>query len=169
MLKFKIFEIPEEQSEKTFELGSDELDLGELAFRGGMVHIEFYRTLHFVRTQFTVDAKVELICDRSLEAFDYEVHQDYEVLFKAEQVEESADENGAVRNYDHASKQIDLEQDVRDTILLNLPTKKLHPRFLDEDGNPKEVLNEQFGDIPEDEEDQIDPRWEKLKELKEQR
>lgn len=169
MLKFKIFEIPEEQSERTIGLGSDELDLGDLAFRGGTVHIEFYRTLHFVRTQFTVNAKVELICDRSLDAFEYEVQQDYEVLFKAEQVEESADENGAVRNYDHASKQIDLEQDVRDTILLNLPTKKLHPRFLDEEGNPKEILNEQFGDIPEDEEDQIDPRWEKLKELKEQR
>jgi uncharacterized metal-binding protein YceD (DUF177 family) len=169
MLKFKIFEIPEEQSEKTVELGSEELDLGDLAFKGGKVHIEFYRTLHFVRTQFTVDAKVELICDRSLDAFNYEVDQNYEVLFKAEEVEESADENGAVRNYDHTSKQIDLEQDVRDTILLNLPTKKLHPRFLDEEGNPKEVLNEQFGDIPEDEEDQVDPRWEKLKELKEQR
>lgn len=167
MLKFKIFEIPEEQSEKTIELGSDVLDLGSLAFKSGMVHIEFYRTLHFVRTQFTVDAIVELICDRSLVAFDHEVHQDYEVLFKAEEVEESADENGAVRNYDHASKQIDLEQDVRDTILLNLPTKKLHPRFLDKEGNPKEVLNEQFGDIPEDEEDRIDPRWEKLKDLKE--
>lgn len=167
MLKFKIFEIPEEQSEKTVELGSDELDLGNLTFKNGMVHIEFYRTLHFVRTQFSVDATVELICDRSLDAFDYDVHQNYEVLFKAEEIEESADENGAVRNYDHASQQIDLEQDVRDTILLNLPTKKLHPRFLDEDGNPKEVLNKQFGDIPDEEEDQIDPRWEKLKDLKE--
>jgi uncharacterized metal-binding protein YceD (DUF177 family) len=166
MLKFKIFEIPEEQSEKTIKLDSEEFDLGDITFKGGSIHIDFYRTLHFVRTQFTVDAKLELICDRSLEAFDYDVHQNYEVLFKAEEVEESADENGAVRNYDHASKQIDLEQDVRDTILLNLPTKKLHPRFLDEDGNPKEVLNEQFGDIPEDDEEQIDPRWEKLKDLK---
>jgi len=66
-----------------------------------------------------------------------------------------------------SSKQIDLEQDVRDTILLNLPTKKLHPRYLDEDGNPKEVLNEQFGDIPDEDEETIDPRWEKLKDLKE--
>lgn len=167
MLKFKIFEIPEGQSETTVELGSDELDLGDFTFKGGSVYIEFYRTEHFVRTQFTVDATLELVCDRSLDAYDYDVHQDYEVLFKAEEVEESADENGAVRNYDHASKQIDLEQDMRDTILLNLPTKKLHPRFLDEDGNPKEVLNEQFGDIPDEDEDRIDPRWEKLKDLKE--
>lgn len=167
MLKFKIFEIPEEQSEKTFDLGSEELDLGDLTFNGGSIHIDFYRSLHFVRAQFTIDTILELICDRSLEVFDYEVHQNYEVLFKQEEVEESVDEHGAVRNYDHASQQIDLEQDVRDTILLNLPAKKLHPRFLDEDGNPLEVLNEQFGDIPDDDEDQIDPRWEKLKDLKE--
>ncbi|HBX66879.1 MAG: hypothetical protein CL670_11250 [Balneola sp.] len=166
MLKFKIFEIPEEQSEKNIELDSEELDLGDITFKGGSIHIDFYRTQQFVRTQFTVDAAVELICDRSLDSFDHEVHQNYEVLFKAEEVEESADENGAIRNYDHTSKQIDLEQDVRDTILLNLPTKKLHPRFLDEDGNPEEVLNEQFGDIPDEDEEQIDPRWEKLKDLK---
>jgi uncharacterized metal-binding protein YceD (DUF177 family) len=165
MLKFKIFEIPEEQSEKTVELGTDELDLGDITFKGGSVHIEFYRSLHFIRTQFTVTATIELTCDRSLDAYDYTLDQDYEVLFKAEDIEESADENGAVRNYDNASQQIDLGQDVRDTILLNLPTKKLHPRFLDNDGNPKEYLDEKFGDIPDDEE-RIDPRWEKLKDLK---
>ncbi|MDZ7806748.1 MAG: DUF177 domain-containing protein [Gracilimonas sp.] len=167
MLKFKIFEIPEGQSERTVDLGKDDLDLGDLAFKGGEIHLEFHRTLHFVRAQFEVDVNVELTCDRSLDTYDHKVDQKYEVLFKAEEIEESADENGAVRNYDHASKQIDLEQDVRDTILLNLPIKKLHPRYLDEDGNPKEVLNEQFGDIPDEDEENIDPRWEKLKDLKE--
>lgn len=167
MLRFKIFEIPDGKSEKNIEISSDELDLEDITFKGGSIHIEFYKTQHFVRTQFSFDGEVELICDRSLDPFDYEVHQNYEVLFKAEDVEESADENGAVRNYDQSSQVIDLEQDVRDTILLDLPTKKLHPRFLDKDGNPKEVLNKQFGDIPDEDEDQIDPRWEKLKKLKE--
>lgn len=167
MFRFKIFELPEGQSNKTLELDADALDLGEdVTFKGGVLEIDFYRTEQFIRAQFEVEATVELICDRSLDAFDHKVHQNYEVLFKADEIEESADENGAVRSYDHASQQIDLEQDVRDTILLNLPTKKLHPRFLDENGNPKEVLNEQFGDIPDEDEDQIDPRWEKLKDLK---
>lgn len=167
MFRFKIFELPEEQSEKRLDLEPGALELSEdFTFKGGILDIDFYRTEHFIRAQLDIDVTVELICDRSLDAFDHKVHQQYEVLFKADDVEESADENGAVRNYDHASQQIDLEQDVRDTILLNLPTKKLHPRFLDEDGNPKEVLNEQFGDIPEDDEEHIDPRWEKLKDLK---
>ncbi|MEX0721854.1 MAG: DUF177 domain-containing protein [Balneolaceae bacterium] len=167
MLKFKIFEIPEGRSERTLELNSDEFDLGDILYKGGKLNIEFYRTPHFIRTQFNIDATVELVCDRSLSNFDYKVDQNYEVLFKAENIDESADENGAIRNYDHSSQQIDLEQDVRDTILLNLPAKKLHPRFLDDEGNPKEILNEKFGDIPDEDEEQIDPRWEALKNLKE--
>lgn len=166
MLKFRIFEIPEGQSEKTLELNSEELDLGETKLKDGTIHIEFNRTLHFIRTKFEIDAMVELICDRSLEPFEYDVHQKYEVLFKAEAIEESADENGAIRNYDHANKQIDLEQDVRDTILLNLPTKKLHPRYLDEEGNPKEAFNEKFGDVSDTDEEKTDPRWDALKDLK---
>ncbi|MDR9415041.1 MAG: DUF177 domain-containing protein [Gracilimonas sp.] len=167
MFRFKIFELPEEQSEKSLELKVDAIDLGDqVTFAGGMLNIQFYRTPQFIRAQFEVNATVELTCDRSLDNFDHELDQQYEVLFKTDDIEESADENGAVRNIDHTSQEIDLEQDVRDTILLNLPAKKLHPRYLDEDGNPKEVLHKKFGDIPEDDEDQIDPRWEKLKDLK---
>jgi len=166
MLKFKIFEIPEGQSKRSVQLGNEDLELGELPFKGGTIEIEFSRTIQFVRAKLHINAFVEVICDRSLDAFDYEVDKTYEVLFKAEQVEESADENGAIRNYDHKSKQIDLEQDVRDTLLLELPVKKLHPRFLDQDGNPIEYFNQNFGDIPEEDDDKIDPRWEVLKELK---
>ncbi|MFN1834056.1 DUF177 domain-containing protein [Balneola sp. MJW-20] len=166
MLNFKIFEIPEGRSERSVELSSDDLDLGDIPLKEGKVDISFYRTEHFVQTEFHVHAVVGLICDRSLDAFDYTVDQDFEVLFKAEEVEESSDVNGAIRNYDHGNRQIDLEQDVMDTILLNLPTKKLHPRFLDENGEPKEFTEQQFGKSEEDEE-AIDPRWEKLKDLKE--
>ncbi|MEX0609170.1 MAG: DUF177 domain-containing protein [Balneolaceae bacterium] len=166
MLKFKIFEIPDEKSERIVELDSDEFDLGDITMKSGKLFIKFYRTLHFIRAQFNIEATVELVCDRSLSNFDYNVNQDYEVLFKAEPIEESADANGAIRNYDHSSKQIDLEQDVRDTILLNLPAKKLHPRFLDKEGNPKEILNEKFGDVSDNDEERIDPRWEALKDLK---
>lgn len=166
MLKFKIFEIPEGQSKRNLNLSSEELDLGNVLFQNGAIEIEFYRTLNFIRTKFTVHATVELVCDRSLEAFDFTVNQNYEVLFKAQHIEESADELGAIRNFDQTNMQIDLGQDVRDTILLNLPTKKLHPRFLDEDGNPAEALTVKFGETAAGDDDSIDPRWAALKELK---
>lgn len=166
MLKFKIFEIPEGNSQRTVELKSDDLELEEVPFNGATIKIDFYRTLQFIQVKFELTADIKLTCDRSLDKFDHKIETKYEVLFKAEKVEESADENGSIRNIDVYSKQIDLEQDVLDTIMLNLPVKKLHPRFLDEDGNPKEFVNEQFGEHSEEDEETIDPRWEALKELK---
>ena len=166
MLKFKIFEIPEGQSQRTVQLQPEDLNLGDVPFKRGSVKIEFYKTVEFIRTNFSISATVELICDRSLDMFEHQVEKDYEVLFKTEKVAESADENGATRNLDTKYQQIDLEQDVRDTILLVLPVKKLHPRFLDQDGKPKEFFSQQFGNTLEEDEDYIDPRWEALKELK---
>lgn len=164
MLKFKIAEIPDGSSSKSYDLNPDDLDLGDESFKGGSINFEFTRNDHFIRVNFSTDVVVELICDRSLEQFDYVVQKEYEVLFKAEPTEEQADEYGAVRNYDYVANTVDLEEDVRDTIMLSLPIKKLHPRFLDEHGQPKEFIKEQFG--ASDDEDFVDPRWEALKKLK---
>ena len=166
MFKFKIFEIPDGLSTRTIEMKPDTLDLDEVSLNTGTLAIEFDKTLHFIRTKLHIDAEVTLVCDRSLDEFDYKVDQDYEVLFKDDIEEESTDENGAVRKIDHASKQIDIEQDVLDTILVNLPAKKLHPRFLDENGNPLDYETEKFGEPDDEEEGAIDPRWAALKDLK---
>ena len=166
MFSFKIFEIPEGRSERTLELNRNDLDLGDTPFKGGRIYIQFDRSLHFIRTKLDIDVDVELVCDRSLDVFDYTVKQPYDILFNAEKIEESADENGALRNFDHGSKQINIEQDVRDTILVSLPVKKLHPRYLDENGNPKEFEDRRFGSVEDENSDGIDPRWEALKDLK---
>tara|TARA_R110000868_G_scaffold37111_9_gene131485 strand:- start:20247 stop:20753 length:507 start_codon:yes stop_codon:yes gene_type:complete len=167
MFKFKIFEIPEGKSERKLQLKAGVLNLDEVKLKSGTIDIEFNRTLHFIQTKLTFDVIVELICDRSLDTFDFEVNQNYEILFKQEKIEESADENGSIRNIDIASQQIDIEQDVLDTILVSLPAKKLHPRFLDEDGNPIEFQTQQFGESDNDQEgENIDPRWDALKDLK---
>lgn len=167
MFKFKIFEIPEGKSERVLQLTADKLELGEVSLKHGTLQIEFNRTQHFIQAKLTFDLIVQLICDRSLDTFDFQVNQNYDILFKEEKVEEQVDENGSIRNIDVAFKQIDIEQDVLDTILVSLPAKKLHPRFLDENGNPIELLNQKFGESKEDQEgDRIDPRWEALKDLK---
>ncbi len=167
MFKFKIFEIPEGKSERSVQLNKGDLDLGEVSLQSGTIHIDFNRTTHFIQVQLALDISVVLTCDRSLDEYPYQVKTEYQVLFKQEQVEESIDQQTAIRNIDHASKQINIEQDVLDTILVNVPTKKLHPRFLDEDGNPKESFSQTFGESSdENDEDYVDPRWEALKALK---
>ena len=166
MFTFKIFEIPDGKSTRTLDLKPGSIDLGDISLLNGNIDLEFDKGLQFIRVKMRMSATVQLVCDRSLDEFEYSISPDYEILFKEEPVEESADETGAIRNIDHASKQINIEQDVLDTILVNLPAKKLHPRFLDENGNPLDFETEKFGESDDDEEDAIDPRWAALKDLK---
>ncbi|MBO6534978.1 MAG: DUF177 domain-containing protein [Balneolaceae bacterium] len=166
MFTFKIFEIPDGKSQNSIQIQPDSLDLGDVTLKDGKVEIDFDKNPRFIRAELDIEATLELICDRSLESFDYKVNRPYDILFKFDQVEESEDENGAVRSIDHQKNELSIEQDVLDTLLVHLPVKKLHPRFLDEDGNPKEFVAESFGEADEEEKDAIDPRWEALKDLK---
>ena len=166
MFKFKIFEIPDGKSTRTIEMGPESIDLGDVSWINGSIAVDFDKTQHFIRTEFRIEGSATLVCDRSLDEFAYDVDLKYEVLFKTEKVEETVEANGAIRNIDHASKQLDIEQDVLDTILVNLPAKKLHPKFLDENGNPLDFEMEKFGEPDGEDEDAIDPRWEALKKFK---
>lgn len=166
-LTFNIVEIPEGKSTRSVELQEDDLDLVTHPFRGGEIDLEFYRTLHFIRVQFSVRAGVELVCDRSLETFVYPLETDFQVVFKVDVQEETEDENGAVRRFDFSSNTLSIEDEVRDTIVLNIPMQKIHPKFLDEEGQPVAFETKSYGDSEADPEGPaIDPRWEKLKQLK---
>jgi uncharacterized metal-binding protein YceD (DUF177 family) len=166
-LEFNIVEIPEGESRRTVDLIGEDLDLSPYKFQGGRVELLFYKTLHFIRVNFHVDSDVELECDRSLESYIQPIESDYEVVFKVDVKEEKEDENGAVRRFNFNTNTLSIEDEVRDTIFLNIPIKKLHPKYLDEEGNPKEFETKSFGNTqPEEDEEIADPRWEKLKELK---
>jgi len=166
-LEFHIVEIPEGESSKTLVLNPEDLDLSPYSFKGGDIELEFYRALHFIRVNFDVYSDVEVQCDRSLEYFNYPVDASYEVVFKVDVEEESEDENGAVRRFNFSSNTFSIEDEVRDTILLQIPMKTIHPRYLDEDGNPKEFDTKKFGDIDGSKDEEIvDSRWEELKKLK---
>lgn len=167
-LEFNIVEIPEGESEKSLVLEPEDLDLSPYKFKGGQINITFYRALHFIRVNFTVHSEIELECDRSLDLFDYPVDADYEIVFKVDVEEETEDENGAVRRFNFSSNSFSIADEVRDTIILQVPMQKVHPRYLNEDGTPKEFETKAFGKAEEDyeNEEKIDPRWEDLKKLK---
>lgn len=165
-LTFNIVDIPEGQSRRVVELEEEDLDLESHSFRGGSVDLEFYRTLHFIRVDFTVHTGVELVCDRSLKPFVMPVEDDFQVVFKVDVQEETANENGAVRRFDFSSNTLSVENEVRDTIMLNIPMQKIHPDYLDEEGEPRDFETKSFGDVDLSEQSSIDPRWEKLKKLK---
>ncbi|MEX0646699.1 MAG: DUF177 domain-containing protein [Balneolaceae bacterium] len=165
-LKFNLQEIPDGKSTRNVQIVDGELELDEeINLLEAGVQIDFYKTDHFIQTEFSVDALVTLRCDRSLKPFNQEVKGAYQVLYEPDEVEQSETEKGAVRQIPSDELAIDIEKDVRDTIMLALPVRKLHPDFLDSEGNPKEFETQHYGPAPDEE--KIDPRWAELKKLKE--
>lgn len=166
-LTFNLQELPDGESHREVRLEKDELSLGEgMVFSGADVAISFYKTNHFLEIKFQVDAQTELTCDRSLQRFEKNIDGSYHILFEPNPVEESETEKGAVRQIPHGDLKIDITEEVRDTILLNIPVKKIHPQYIDEEGYIKDFETEQFGPEMKDSDDNIDPRWAELKKLK---
>ncbi|MGM0505768.1 MAG: YceD family protein [Bacteroidota bacterium] len=167
-LIFNVQELPEGIHTLVRTLGP--ADLGEtgmdgVRFKSATVEFQFEKSLHFVKTDFTVSAELVLLCDRSLREYEHRVEESYQVLFKPGLEEKSVDVSSAMKPIDEDSLTLDLRQEVRDTILLDLPVRKIHPDYLDDDGKPTEFDVQSFGPEAEPGEDE-DPRWAELKKLK---
>jgi uncharacterized metal-binding protein YceD (DUF177 family) len=168
MLKFYIREIPKGQSSKTVQLEPEDLDLSPYEFKGGSVDFEFERALHFIEVQFTAHADVELVCDRSLRPYIHHMDAEFKVVFKVDVREETETEEAAIRRFNFDTNTFSVADEVRDTIMLNIPIKKVHPDYVNEEGKLKEFETQKYGnpDEPEEREEPMDPRWKKLKQLK---
>jgi uncharacterized metal-binding protein YceD (DUF177 family) len=116
----------------------------------------------FLEVNFDIHGTATLICDRSLEPFEHPIEVRRKVIFKfGDEDEELTDEMVVIRR---DASQLELGQYMYEFISLEVPMKKLHPRFRDDDepGEGKIV----YSSAPDPEEKQTtDPRWDKLKNL----
>jgi len=134
----------------------------------------------FLEADFHIVGTARLICDRSLEPFDYPINMRRKVVFKyGDQDEEITDEIMIIQR---DTAWIELGQYLYEFIALAIPLKKLHPRFQesteDDDGEGRIVYSsggsegtdgdfrDQNQDGDGDPNDDIDPRWNALKKLK---
>lgn len=99
-------------------------------------------------------AIASLICDRTLVTFDQSIKGEYSLLFSPNEEGESEDE---IRLISSTDEELDITDIVRDTLLLAIPARKIAP------GANEAEIPVAFG-APSDED--IDPRWEALKALK---
>ncbi len=122
----------------------------------------------FIEVDFKISGQAKLICDRSLEPFDHQLNIDRKVIFKyGEEPQEVSDEIVIItRDQDS----IDLGQFMYEFIVLSIPIKKLHPDLRNEDEDESDVRivysTSTENEKKEKKEEDIDPRWEKLKKLK---
>lgn len=139
------------------------------------VLLDLEKSETLLKLDFHIQGKLELECDRSLELFDFPFEVDKTLILKLGDYNEPLSDEMEVIHRD--TQTINIAQYVYEFIGLAIPMKKLHPRFQqdalegledeEEDDNSTFVYSSESSDGTEQpDEENIDPRWQKLKNLK---
>jgi uncharacterized protein len=135
----------------------------ELVERGSLhakVHLDKRETM--IEARFNIKGTIQLICDRSLDPYEQAVEVEKVMVFKyGHQEMELSDEIVLITR---ETAQLDLGQYIYEFVALEVPIKKLHPRFEQEENNTEDGLI--YSSENKEEENTTDPRWDALKKLK---
>ena len=162
MISFRYNEIPKGVSDEQLEVEAEALGVEDSGINRVRIQLKFNKQDDNLRIQCQLNAFATLTCDRSLDRYETMLESTYEVVFQHDVQDEREELSGTLRKLDPSRNVIDITRELRDTILLSIPVKKLHPRYI-EDGEITE-FEASFGD--KEKESGHDPRWDALTELK---
>jgi uncharacterized metal-binding protein YceD (DUF177 family) len=128
--------------------------------------VELDKSAIMIQIQLKIEGHLNLICDRSLEEFEFPIRIHEKLIYKFSDHSEDLGDN--LFFLDRKEPKLDLSQDIYDFIALEVPMKKLHPRYIKEEDDSlaneflysTETMEEKIKDEAE-----IDPRWAALKKL----
>lgn len=151
-----------------FEIGNSFFEAfdGELVENGsGKINLTLIKSERLIELNFDLNLKVGLVCDRSLDPFDYTIDESKGLILKYGEEEEEIDDEISVITRD--KQRINIAQYIFEFVGLSIPMKRLHPRFEGGDDTDELIYSsdvEKENDKSDDE--AIDPRWQKLRDLK---
>jgi len=137
MLPLKAFEVDIIQPHGVliYNLGATFFELFEnsLLEKGELtVTVKVDRKRSNIQLLFSITGAVELICDRSLETFAYPVNIEKEMSFRLGH--ENKELITELYTLEHKTATINIAQHIYDFVSLEVPMKKLHPRFFNHGG-----------------------------------
>jgi len=170
-----IFKLSNGLHEYQFEIKDSFFELfeNEIVQQGNLtVDISLEKTDRLIQLQADIQGKITLTCDRSLEEFEEEIHTEKSMLYKFGEEEQELSDDVMVIHKD--TQLINFASILFEFILLEVPMKKIHPKYRDDydEDDESEVFAVYISEVEETEEEEsdneetIDPRWEKLKNLK---
>lgn len=127
----------------------------------GMIDVVLDKHETFINASININVKVVLVCDRSLDEYDHQISIIKEVIFKHGAEEEEVDDHVIIISFDR--QQLNLAQYIYEFIGLEIPMKKLHPRFSQDDNEDELVYTSAIEE--ETEKEETDPRWSALEKL----
>ena len=122
------------------------------------VKVVLEKSTTFIDMQFSINGSIELTCDRSLEKFSETISSNHHMLFKyGDSWEEMSDE---IVVMPRDVQRIDIGQYIYEFICLDVPMKKVHPKYRNEENEG--VIYSSKNDNKEE----PNSIWDKLKEIK---
>ncbi len=154
-----------------YEINNDFLALFDFEeYNSSDLHaaLEFNKKGTHFELNFKVEGSVNVDCDVTTEAFDLPLSNDLYLVVKFG--DDYNDENEELLTLPHGEYEINVAQYIYECIVLGVPSKRVHPGI--EDGTLQSEILERLESLAPKEikesieaEDEIDPRWNKLKNL----
>ncbi len=131
------------------------------------VDLEFDKKTTMLELQFKATGTVNVNCDLTNEPFDLPIENEFFLVVKFGS--EYNDENEELLIIPHGEYEVNIQQYIYELIVLAMPAKKVHPGV--ENGTLKSDILEKLEELSPkekttiDSDEETDPRWDKLKNL----
>jgi uncharacterized metal-binding protein YceD (DUF177 family) len=128
------------------------------------VDLSFVKKSTMLELEFQFNGNVTVSCDISNELFNQPISDEFKLIVKFG--EEFNDDRDDILVIPHTEFQINIAQYIYESIILAVPSKRIHPNVID--GSLKSEVIEKLKEleVKEIKIENIDPRWDKLKDLK---
>ncbi|MEQ6119578.1 DUF177 domain-containing protein [Reichenbachiella sp. MALMAid0571] len=148
----ELFEVEEAEEEQIVEKGQ------------GLCKVTLEKSELLITLLFEIKGEVELVCDRSLEEFMFPLAINERLILKyGDELDDSGDDVWIVP---YGIQTFNVKRNILEFINVAIPMKRLHPKFGEDDAEGMELIYSSEDDESESQEEDIDPRWAALQQLK---
>jgi len=147
----------------TFELNDEFFDFFEYkdhSTLNAVVKVLLNKHNTFLELEFKLKGTVEVFCDRTSEPFIQKIKDKFNLLVKFGDEYNADDDERLI--IPQGEFKINVAQYLYELIVLAIPQKNVHPDVLSGKIDPEFIVDEEPESI---EKENIDPRWDKLKDL----
>ncbi len=116
------------EGSQTLELLSDEKEIGlaeGLLKEPLSVKLELFKTTHQLDIKSEINGTIFLECDRCLEKFEKNFLTSFELVFVQQLHREEEFNEDYIRTYSPHMKTVDITNDIKESVILTIPMKKL--------------------------------------------
>lgn len=105
---------------------SKELGIDEDILAGPVdISLDLFKTVHQLDLKVRISAELKLVCDRCLEDFKKGLQTEFELVYVQKAAREDEINEDYIRTYSPHMKSVDITEDIKESVILAVPMKKV--------------------------------------------